>query len=295
MLEQFLASVNSNVFLREFSFSHNTFRPRPGEEVEFADHVIWVDDLLMLYQLKERSPVPDVSPDTERRWFKRKVLRDATKQVRDTLRYLDTQADINLTNQRGHQINIKDSSSTRIIKIVVYAANVALPDDCLRIRHYQSSSGGFMHVVSQPDYLGVCQTLITPGEIAEYFEFREELISYWTNRAEIPSEVALVGQFLETANSQEEPREEYRYNLHSLREATDAPEFTAHARSSTPSSKSFAADALGAFCPTTSCLVKPSTITCASGAWMVPGRGYTPLCASGCEYASRETLSPAPG
>jgi len=75
-----------------------------------------------------------------------------------------------------------------------------------------------MHVISQPDYLGVCQTLVTPGEIAEYLRFREELISHWAYSAVIPSEAALAGQFLESEDPQKKPHEKYRQNLHSLRE-----------------------------------------------------------------------------
>ncbi len=49
-LEEFLAALNANIFLREFSFAKNEFSPAPGEEVEFADHVIWIDDLLIIFR-----------------------------------------------------------------------------------------------------------------------------------------------------------------------------------------------------------------------------------------------------
>lgn len=223
MLEEFIASTNSNVFLREFSFSENTFRPSPGEEVEFADHVIWVDDLLMLYQLKERAKLTGMSPEGERRWFRKKVLKEATKQVRDTLRYLETQPEISITNQRGHRINVGGSAPSRTVKVVVYAASEMLPDDCLRVRHHWSASGGFMHVISQTDYLGICRMLITPGEIAEYLGFREALIDRWTEHTRIPPEPALVGQFLESDDPTRKPRRAYYRNLYSLRE--DPSEF----------------------------------------------------------------------
>jgi hypothetical protein len=209
--------------LREFSFSENTFCPRPGQEVEFADHAIWIDDLLLLYQLKERARVSSTSPERERRWFQKKVLRDATKQVRDTLRYLEAQPEISITNQRGHTINIKEYSSTRVVKIVVYAADVVLPEDCRQVKHHRSSTGGFIHVVGQRDYLGICETLITPGEVAEYFAFREELISRWNDHVEMPPEAALVGQFLISDDPREEPRKDYYRNLYSLQE--DPSEF----------------------------------------------------------------------
>lgn len=226
MLEEFVAAINLNIFLREFSFSENTFSPRPGAEVEFADHVVWVGDILMLYQLKERAQGRDATPDSERRWFRKKVLGNATRQVRDTLRYLDVQPEIVITNQRGHRLNVKDFSSGRVVRIVIYAAGHGLPEDCRRVRQHVSSSGGFMHVVAQPDYLGICRTLITPAEIAEYFGFREELICRWTDRIEIPSEAALVGQFLVSDDPQKRPDEDYRRAVRSLRENSTEFDFS---------------------------------------------------------------------
>src|SRR5215208_7947353 len=76
---------------------------------------------------------------------------------------------------------------------------------------------------------------------------------------------------------------------------TDDPGFIAHGRSSTLSSTSSRAVALGGSCLTTSNLGRPSTTILESGAWMEPGKGCTQLYASGLGCASRETLSPAPG
>lgn len=88
-LEEHLAALNANVFWREFSFSKNEFFPSPAEPSELADHIVWIEDLLIAYQLKERTAGPRATAHTERKWFERKVLGDATRQVRDTLRYLE--------------------------------------------------------------------------------------------------------------------------------------------------------------------------------------------------------------
>jgi hypothetical protein len=72
--------------------------------------------------------------------------------------------------------------------------------------------------VGQRDYLGICETLITPGEVAEYFAFREELISHWVDRVEMPPEAALVGQFLISDDPREEPHKDYYRSLYSLQE-----------------------------------------------------------------------------
>lgn len=46
--EEDIAGLNEFFFFREFTISKNTFRPKPHTEVEFADNVIWLDDLAIL-------------------------------------------------------------------------------------------------------------------------------------------------------------------------------------------------------------------------------------------------------
>src|ERR671917_556310 len=73
----------------------------------------------------------------------------------------------------------------------------------------------------------------------------------------------------------------------------DDPDFIARGRSSTLSSTSSRAVALGDYCLTTSHPGRPSTTILEPGEWMEPGKACTPLYASGCGCVSRETLSPA--
>src|SRR5205807_10352040 len=46
------------------------------------------------------------------------------------------------------------------------------------------------------DYVGICQTLITPAEISEYFEFRKEMSTRHEGKVNFLPEQALIGQFL---------------------------------------------------------------------------------------------------
>jgi hypothetical protein len=81
-LEKRIASVAMTLFLPEFSFAANKFQIEKGE-YELADHVVWVDNLLLAIQVKERkADLP------EAQWFAKKVVGVATRQVRDTVRFL---------------------------------------------------------------------------------------------------------------------------------------------------------------------------------------------------------------
>ncbi|HVP58455.1 MAG TPA: hypothetical protein VMU02_10180 [bacterium] len=187
-LELIVGAINSDVFLREFSFSRNQFRPSPGREVEFADQVVVLNDTLMVLQIKEKTGKGDGD-----RWFKAKVLGLGTKQVRATLGYLAQYDSIELTNNRGHTFAVRPSTLTQRVKAVVYHA---APQSPLMVvtRHHTSRTAGFIHVIQAVDYDRLCRVLVTPTEIMEYMAFREKVVSQ--HRTQMPDEKALVGQFL---------------------------------------------------------------------------------------------------
>ena len=60
-----IASLNEHFFFEEFTYSTNTFRPGPSTELELADSIIWLDDMLVVFQLKERGKIGKTSPDRE--------------------------------------------------------------------------------------------------------------------------------------------------------------------------------------------------------------------------------------
>lgn len=212
LLQDVLDALNANIFYREFSFSENVFYPERGRTEEFADHAIWIDDILIIFQVKERRAEPS-SEDGDRRWFENKVISKATKQVRNTLRFLRDYPEINITNRRGHVFNVSGASLRQIIKLVIYRPPDGFPEDLQRVRHYVSSTAGFMHILPWDGYADLCAMLVTPAELVEYFEFRERIIERWAPDQQVPSEPALVGQYLR-GEDEATPSEDYaRYAL----------------------------------------------------------------------------------
>ena len=191
-----LADLNEWHFFKEFVYSKNTFRPAPNQELELADNVLWLGDLLLAFQLKEREQPPDAAGDAERKWFQKKVLDQATRQVRDTVRYLHEHRSITLTNHRGHERHLSLASIRQIHKLVVYLPSAALPQECLNVRFHVSRTVGLIHVLSAHDYLGIVRTLLTPAEVADYLDFRAELFERWRDRVTGTPEPAIVGQYL---------------------------------------------------------------------------------------------------
>ena len=53
--EKDINKLNEDFFFKEFTYSTATFRPHPSKEIELADGIIWLDEILVVFQLKERQ------------------------------------------------------------------------------------------------------------------------------------------------------------------------------------------------------------------------------------------------
>jgi hypothetical protein len=195
-LENHMSQINENIFFKEFCFSRNEFSPCQESELEFADHVIWLDDLLITFQLKERALSGAHTRETEITWFKKKVVGKATKQIRDTLHYLNTYEEVNITNEKGHIFNVVSGKISKRIHVVSYAPHDLLPEEYRSKKFHLSSTAGLIHMIPFDDYVGICQTLITPAEIGQYLEFRKDISTKHESKVNALPEQALVGQFL---------------------------------------------------------------------------------------------------
>ena len=195
--ENDIASLNEHFFFKEFTYSTNTFRPSPSTQLELADSIVWLDDTVIIFQLKERGVSSPTISDKETVWFDKKVIALGTRQVRDSLRYLDVHQNIRLRNHRGHHFELRSGAIATMHKIVCYRGNSSLPDRCRRKRFHRSSTAGVIHVISAQDYLEVVRTVLTPFELSEYLAFRQELIDKWNDVVSSVPEPALVGQYLE--------------------------------------------------------------------------------------------------
>lgn len=191
-----IARLNEHFFFEEFTYSTNTFRPSPSTELELADSIIWLDDMLVLFQLKEREKIRKTSPDREARWFEKKVIEVGTKQIRDSMKYLDVHRNILLRNHRGHQFKLKSSAIAGLHKVICYLGNSRLPETCRWKKFHISRTAGTIHVIAAHDYLGIARTVLTPFELSEYLAFRQYLIEKWDDAVSSVPEPALVGQYL---------------------------------------------------------------------------------------------------
>jgi hypothetical protein len=194
-LEPRVAHLNQNFFFREFSFSQTTFKPVDGDELELADHVVWLDNLLLSFQLKQRMG-EEATAETETKWFRSKVINKAKSQVKDTHRYLAAHAPIQVTNERGHTFSLDASRIQRWHDVILYEPHPLLPADLLNTKSVLSSEVGLIHVFTLDSYHKVAQILFTPAEIADYLDYRRDLLSRAFEQIKELPEDALLGHYL---------------------------------------------------------------------------------------------------
>jgi|WetSurMetagenome_2_1015567.scaffolds.fasta_scaffold00544_13 hypothetical protein len=195
-LQDYTSKLNGFFFWKEFSFHKNNFNPKPDSQLEFADHVIWLDDIIILYQIKEREFKTISDEQSEEKWFENKVLKKAKSQIRNTLKYLNNFETISIENQRGHKFNVKNWKLQKIHKVILFYSDDNLPFNCKSKTHYLSKEAGFIHLFSIDKYFDICNLLITPAEINEYLIFRENVLSKYSCLDNTINEKSILGQFL---------------------------------------------------------------------------------------------------
>lgn len=197
IIARFIATdLHSRIFFEEFTFARTQFKPAGGSEVELADAVVLLGDTLLVFQIKERDLGAAGSSDTERKWFRSKVLKNAISQVRDTVQFLSSQENIDVPNERGRIFNLAAQKYEEITKIVLFRANSELPYDCRLTKHYISKMAGFIHVVDAEAYARSAQLLWVPEEIVRYFRYREEMLLRFPEECAACTEADLLGAFV---------------------------------------------------------------------------------------------------
>ncbi|EMO55924.1 hypothetical protein [Leptospira noguchii] len=139
--EDFINKLNYNVFFREFSFANTEFKIDGVGESELADHLVIVDELCFLYQIKERNIKEMNSTDDLSKWFNNKIRNKAVGQIKKSLKNLELFKGRKLKNEKNHQVAIVPPSLDKVILIIIFK----LDQDFSASLGYFSSDFGFIH------------------------------------------------------------------------------------------------------------------------------------------------------
>lgn len=195
--EQEITQINQNVFFKEFTFDKNDFVIDNRNKVELADNVLWLDDLLIIIQIKEKDSEGCSSVED---WLKNKVFKKAKNQIKSTLRYLYEHKTISIAN--GHNDNhiLDIQKMVSIHSVVIYKIDDWKKESEIA-KKYITRDNCFIHFISFDDYIHICRYIITPVELGQYFVFREELLRRNTNIDKLPEQYFLAHYFQNPTNA----------------------------------------------------------------------------------------------
>lgn len=169
--EKIISLFSENYFYKELVYSNLKFNLRNGNntEVEFADLIINLEDVILAIQLKERNK-KDKTQDKniEEKWLKKKC-KNAKKQIKDTISYI-TNEKTAFVNARGKKTRINPKAE--IVPLVVFENDSILNYEHLLRSH--SAEGLTVNCMSLEDFRCMCQELLSPIEIIEYIKWRQQ-------------------------------------------------------------------------------------------------------------------------
>lgn len=166
--EKLLNSFSENYFYKELVYADLKFTPIGGTEIELADLIINLEDIILAIQLKERNE-KDRTQDKniEEKWLKKKCKK-AKEQIKDTISYI-TSEKVSFINARGKKTIINPSAE--VVPLVVFENDSISEYEHLLRNH--TNDGLAVNCMSIDDFKLMCKQLLSPIEIIEYLKWRE--------------------------------------------------------------------------------------------------------------------------
>jgi len=195
LLHDFMAQQHSNVFARAFSFETSQLPSTAEKESQLADRVLLVDDIGLIFQLREREhKVTAKSGDLEK-WVSGQVVRKGVRRVQATRELLASYASLSVVNHFGHRVTVTPTNPDALVGLVIYRVPPkSRPFRAARFKQYRH--GGFVHILRDTDYFEICHHFVTPAELVDYLKFRRDILLSWDPPSTAVSEAALIGQYL---------------------------------------------------------------------------------------------------
>jgi len=211
--EEIVTSINRNLFYDEFTFKKTEFSTAAGN-IELADNILWIDEILFVNQIKERNS--SNAKGSVDNWFINKVLKKAKNQIKNTINYLKTYDSIPITNGKGQVVDISKIVFSEINNVIIYKVEERLSEANRNAKFYESREVGYIHIFHFEDYYWVCRYLLTPTELDEYFKFRQRIYIRHKDKIQVLTEQYMLSHFLMT-DDESEIRPEFIESLNKIK------------------------------------------------------------------------------
>jgi len=192
-LEEFTAHLDSNVFTRTFSFSSMQLPAVAEPASSLAGRVVLVGGLGVIIQLSEHEVRGKTTAAELEQWFAGELKR-GMNQIRQTRDLISSYDGISLVNDAGHRVWVPRADLQNVAALILH--RTARTRGHVPPRCRKSRDTGFVHIMSDRDYYGIREHLITPSELVDYLRFRQDILSRPFPVPPNVSEDALLGQYL---------------------------------------------------------------------------------------------------
>ncbi len=167
--EQLLSAFSEDYFFKELVIDELKFTPEGSTEMEVADLLINLGNIIIAIQLKSRNAEDKTGNSIlESKWLQKKC-KIAKGQVKETLQFISSGTLPNFRNKRGQAITLQPNAE--VIPLIVFENSQIGDYPHLLTRH--SDTGININCMSFSDYCEMCRVLVTPIEIVEYLEYRK--------------------------------------------------------------------------------------------------------------------------
>lgn len=197
--EEHINEINTNIFFKEFTFGlDNIIITENNQQVELADNIVCFEDYFIIYQIKERNLI-EKSVSYEK-WFNNKVLNKAVKQIKSTVKILNSEDEIIIKNNRQHIRQLNKLPLENLRKVIIYDPKEEILEEVRFKKFYESDIVQLIHLFHIEDYHWICKYLVTPYEVYDYLTFREAFYEHKHVHLNVLPEQYLLGHFLSGAD-----------------------------------------------------------------------------------------------
>ena len=159
--EKLTSLISQKYFLKQYIYS-DLYVKEGGEEKEFCDCLLEFDNIYVCIQIKERNEAADGS---EHKWFRKKVLKVAKDQIKDTFSFFGNSDNIIFSKTSDFAI---DRNKNMIPVIVFLNSELSKYDRIV----YSRSLDTYINIFSYADFEIMLKTVVMPRDILHYLMYR---------------------------------------------------------------------------------------------------------------------------
>lgn len=168
--EQLLSAFAETYFYKELVLDDLCFVPDGSTEIELADLLLNLGDIIIAIQLKARNDKDQTNDAVkENKWLEKKC-KNAKGQVKESLHFISSGTLPMFKNKREQSIVL--SANAEVIPLIVFENDEIKSYPHLLRKH--SDNGMDINCMSFSDFQEMCRVLVTPIEIVSYLEYRND-------------------------------------------------------------------------------------------------------------------------